>query len=105
NCDWSRKFLRGDDPPDINNDDIQSKFLEWDLGRTSVPPTFVTGTAQTKINRSNFYWHQRLNDDPCFTHYGMKDFEKDSNGNVDGNFHDLSETGFLKFAALAMGVH
>ncbi len=100
NCDWSQKYLRGDDPPDINNDDIQSKFLEWDLGRTFVPPTLITGIAQPKINRSNYYWHQRLNNDPCFTHYGLKDFDTG-----DGNFHNMSETGFLKMAALAMGVH
>jgi len=99
-CDYSQKYLREDAPPDIDNDEIKRKFIEYDAGMTSIPPVFFYPMDQAKINRSNFYWHQRLNDDSCWAKRGFKDFDQG-----DGNFHNVTEYGFYRLVALAQEMH
>ena len=100
-CDYAQKFLKDDDPPNVDNDEVKRKFTDYDAGKTAIAPTFFGhAMEQPKINRSNFYWHQRLNDDPCWNKTGFKDFDQG-----DGNFHNISEYGFYRLVSLAQHIH
>ncbi len=100
-CVYSDKYLRSDDPPAVNTEEIRKRLTDYDMGRTSIAPTFLLGMEEAKVNRSNLYWHQRINTDPCWQKRGLRDFESPS----DGNFHNLSYTGFLNLVALAQHIH
>lgn len=80
-CDYAQKYLKDDDPPQIDTmKEIIRKMNSYDLGRTMLDPTPLVANSiavvsvQDKINRSNNYWHQRFNTDPCFDRVGLKDF-------------------------------
>ncbi|MFO0753577.1 MAG: hypothetical protein U0411_09675 [Thermodesulfovibrionales bacterium] len=101
NCIYSEKYLKSDDPPSVDTGEIRRKCWEYDTGRTSMEPVFLPGMEEGKVNRSNSYWHQRINTDPCWTKWGLKDFESSE----DNTFHNLSYYGFMRLVALAQHLH
>ncbi|MEW6739044.1 MAG: hypothetical protein AB1325_03955 [Nitrospirota bacterium] len=110
-CDYGEKHLHDLDPPNVNNEDIMRGYNKYDLEYniqydvpTTLEPTpvfkFRYASQQHKINRSNFYWHQRLNDDPCWTHVALRDFDKNND-----MFNDISHYAFLKLITIAQHIH
>jgi hypothetical protein len=106
-CDYAEKFLRDDDPPNVDTmKEIIERMNPYDLGQTALDPTPIVQYLpavvmnQAKINRSNSYWHQRFNTDPCWERIGLKQFDDGS-----GNFVNISHYGFLKLIALAQHIH
>ncbi len=104
NADWANKYLKGDDPPDVDNRVLMQRFGGYDSGKDLLDPLYLIksglGLQMAKINRSNYYWHQRLNDDPCWGKVALKDFDKDGE-----NFKDISQIGFYRLVSLAMHIH
>jgi hypothetical protein len=88
----------------VDIDTLRREFTEYDAQRTMLDPIYNLkiglGLEKPKVNRSNLYWHQRLNDDPCWEHIALKDFDKDND-----LFNDISYYGFLKLIALAQHIH
>jgi hypothetical protein len=99
-CNIDDKMLVANDPPNIDNVSIIRQFLDYDLGRASVEPSVLLGGEQAKVNKSNYYWHERLNSDPCWNKMGLKAFDTG-----DGNFHNVSLNGFLNIVAFAQNIH
>jgi hypothetical protein len=110
-CDYGQKYLHDQDPPDVDNNYIISSYNKYDLEYniqydvpTTTDPTLLikirTGSQQYKVNRSNFYWHQRLNDDPCWEHVALRQFDQNN-----GMFNNISHFAFLKLVALAQHIH
>jgi hypothetical protein len=104
NADWANRYLKGDDPPDVDNRTLMQRFGGYDSGKDLLDPLYLIkselGLQMAKINRSNYYWHQRLNDDPCWGKVALKDFDKDGE-----NFKDISQAGFYRLVTLAMHIH
>lgn len=86
--------------------EIMQKMNPYDLGQTLLDPTplvansYAVVSVQNKINRSNHYWHQRFNTDPCWEKIGLKMFDDGS-----GNFNNISHYGFLKLITIAQHIH
>jgi len=99
-CDYASKQLISTDPPHIDHAPIMKAFADYDYGRSSIAPFFALGSEQARVNKSNYYWDQRLNTDPCWTPRGLKDFDQN-----DGDWHNISYNGFLNLVAFAQTVH
>jgi hypothetical protein len=104
NADWANRYLKGDDPPALDNRTLMQRFGGYDSGKDILDPLPLIrsglGLEAAKVNRSNYYWHQRLNDDPCWGKVALKDFDKDGE-----NFKDISQAGFYRLVSLAMHIH
>jgi hypothetical protein len=110
-CDYGAKHLHDLDPPNVDNNYIISQYnkynLEYNIAyNTSYnmdPTPFVrarVASQQAKINRSNFYWHQKLNNDPCWEHVALRQFDKNND-----MFNDISHFAFLRLITLAQHIH
>ncbi len=99
-CDPTEHQLSTSDPPNVDNTRIMHDVAEYDFGRTMLQPYFIFGADQDKINHSNYYFHQRFNSDPCYTHRGLRDFD-----NGDGDFHNITQAGLYNLVALALMTH
>ena len=101
----SDQYLNSTVSPNINsvvtNSQIIHDFTEYDNGQTLTPPSYLfSSDQQAQINQSNFYWHQRLNNSPCFTPWAFKQFDDGS-----GNWTNITQSGFFNLVALAQQVH
>ena len=101
--------------------EIQRRFAEYDASvrhftdqgftaNTSVlsaglDPTqslmFHASQDRARVNTSDLYWHQRLNNDPCWQRVAMRDFDQHN----DGMFRNISQYGFYKTVTAAMSIH
>lgn len=97
---WQAKWLNAETIPSTPLDNIRRAFLPFDMGEASSPTPLVLGGDQAAVNRSNGYWHQRVNNDPCWTHRGLSSFDAGT-----GMFHNISLAGFLNLVALAQEIH
>ena len=82
-------------PPNVNTASIIAGFHANPNATFSLDPS-----TQAAINRSDSYWHQRLNNDPCWIHRNFQEFD-----NGDGIWHNVSAEGFLNIVALAQWYH
>lgn len=97
---WQSKWLNSVAIPTTPLETIRTAFLSYDMGNAASPSPLVLGGDQATINRSNGYWHQRANNEPCWTHRALKDFDDGS-----GVFRNISLDGFLNLTSLAQEIH
>jgi hypothetical protein len=110
-CDFGTMHLHDLDPPRVNNEDIIRQFNRYNLNydiQHNMPPGLSplpgirlrTASEQHRINRSNFYWHQKLNTNPCWEHVALRQFDQNND-----MFNNISHYGFLKLVTLAQTIH
>ncbi len=111
-CDFGAKHLHDLDPPRVDNNYIISEFNRYNLAYNlehAIPPAMLNpmpfvktrvASEQHRINRSNFYWHQKLNNNPCWERAALRDFDKNN-----GMFNNISHFGFLRLVTLAQEIH
>jgi len=95
---WYAKVPDNSTTPMTSPVTISSQILPYDMYGAAMPS--LSFSDQAEINKSASYWHQRVNNDPCFMKRGLADFE-----GGDGLFHNINYQGFLQLAALAQEVH
>ena len=95
------KALSDSNSPNVDNARIIHDFTQFDMGNTLLSPVFsFSASEQAAINLSNSYWHQRLNNDPCWSPAKFSDADAG-----DGDWHNLSLTDFMNVVALATQLH
>jgi hypothetical protein len=110
-CDYGAKHLHDLDPPNVDNTHIISQYnkynleynIEYNTSYNMDPTPFVkarVASQQAKINRSNFYWHQKLNNDPCWEHVALRQFDQNND-----MFNNISHFGFSRLITLAQHIH
>jgi hypothetical protein len=110
-CDFGTMHLHDLDPPRVNNEDIIRQFNNYNLNydiQNNMPAMLSplpgirlrTASEQHRINRSNFYWHQKLNTNPCWEHVALRQFDQNND-----MFNNISHYGFLKLVTLAQTIH